>query len=485
LRRRSTTFVQADSTRGDIELIKTLRIERRRHQRYDADVTYIESMASPRHDATRLRVLIASRGVLPIGPGAGGAELVTFQLAKALVARGHSVTLIADVDSKHVALPAGLRVIPVGMAPLRALVLRFPRGFARWMFQHLMGNLAVGRRIRRELHRSREGFDVIHCHGALSAIRAKAAAVSVPVVYTEHDATPWMCQYRRWWERLIRKAIYRALNVTAFRRVDRIVTNFDLLAQELTTRWGISRERVASIQNAIDIDSLSDSRAGVLSVSEQLGIGSYCLFVGSLDLRKSPDILLRALSDAPGITCVFVGDGPARHRIRQLAMQLGVADRIHMAGHLRPTELGRYYAGADLLILPSVSESSPLVILEAMACGTPVVASRVGGIPAIVEDWKTGFLVKPGDVGQLTMCLRFLTEDRPRLQRMGEEARKRVLSSMWPEVLDHYVGLYEALSGVETAPQYEQIGRAASARVPVDLAGLAMDRERVEMRRPA
>ena len=193
-------------------------------------------------------------------------------------------------------------------------------------------------------------------------------------------------------------------------------------------------------------------------------------------MRKSPDILLRALSEAPGITCVFIGDGPAKHRIRQLAIQLGVADRIRLEGHLKPAELGRYYAGADLLVLPSVSETSPLVILEAMACGTPVVASRVGGIPAVVEDWKTGFLVKPGDIGQLTMCLRFLTEDKPLLQRMGEEAQRRVRSSLWPEVLERYTALYQELSGVELAREYEHVGRRAGGRA-IDLAGVLQERD--------
>ena len=423
--------------------------------------------------------------MVPIGRGAGGAELVTFQLSRALVERGHAVTLIADIDARHVVIPPGLVVVPVGLAPLRGFVLRMPRGFARWMLQHLVGNLAVGRRIRGELRRRPEGFDVIHAHGAVCAIRAKQATSTVPVVYTEHDATPWMCNYRRWWERLIRKAIYRTLNVTAFQRVDAIVTNFELHAQELTRRWGIPRDRVVSIQNAIDIDGLSEVRPGVLSVAEELGIGSYCLFVGSLDLRKSPDILLRALSEAPGITCVFVGDGPAKHRIRQLATQLGVADRIHLAGHLKHAELGRYYAGADLLVLPSVSEAAPLAILEAMACGTPVVASRVGGIPAVVEDWKTGFLVKPGDIGELTMCLRFLTEDKPLLRRMGEEAQKRVMSSLWPAVLERYTALYQDLSGEQLIPEYEHVGRATGDRRTVDLPGLAQERESVPMARPA
>jgi glycosyltransferase involved in cell wall biosynthesis len=418
-----------------------------------------------------LRVLMASRGVVPIGAGAGGAELQTFQLAKELVARGHQVTFVADVDLEQVAIPAGLEVVPVGMNGVRGLVRKLPSGFIPWLFQHLAGNLAVVRRIRNLVRQSPAGFDVIHCHGALSALGAKLAS-PVPVVYTEHDATPWMCHYRRWWEQVVRRVIYRTVNVAAFRRVDRVVTNFESLAQELTERWCIPRERLISIRNGIDVDGLTNARGRLLSVSEELGIGSYCLFVGSLDLRKAPDILLRALSDAPGITCVLVGDGPARHHLEQLAQQLNVTERVRFAGYLRPSELGRYYAEADLLVLPSFSETTPRVILEAMACGTPVVASRVGGIPTIVEDWKTGFLVKPGDVGQLAMVLRFLTEDKPRLRRMGAEAQKRVQMWLWPSVLASYILLFQGISGAPSNPLISEArGPAEASGASVDLAG--------------
>ena len=140
---------------------------------------------------------------------------------------------------------------------------------------------------------------MIHCHGPLTAILAKWTT-AVPVVYTEHDATPWMCHYRRWWERWIRKAIYRTLNVAAFRRVDRIVTNCEALVQELTGRWGIPEERSTYIRNGIDIDGLTVAGGGRPSVSEELGIPGYCLFVGRLNVRKAPDVLAPALAMSPG-----------------------------------------------------------------------------------------------------------------------------------------------------------------------------------------
>ena len=119
---------------------------------------------------------------------------------------------------------------------------------------------------------------------------------------------------------------------------------------------------------------------------ERSGFKRYCLFVGQLTPRKGPDILLRALADTDEICCVFVGDGPMKANLEALAKKLGVQERVAFLGALPPEQLGRIYAEADLLVLPSLSEGAPLVVLEAMACGTPVVTTRVSGLPVHVAD---------------------------------------------------------------------------------------------------
>ena len=181
-----------------------------------------------------MKILIASRGVIPLKAGCGGAEIVVYQLARSMALRGHAVTLVGDVDERDFQLPAGLEVVRVQNRTRAARFL--PDGLPRWIAQHLLGNILAARRTRRLL-RERPGFyDVIHAHGALSALLISFRS-RVPLVYTEHDATPWSCRYRKWYERWIRKVIYLALNVAVFKRADRVITVFPDQAREIVRFW--------------------------------------------------------------------------------------------------------------------------------------------------------------------------------------------------------------------------------------------------------
>ena len=391
-----------------------------------------------------MRILMASRGVLPLRTAAGGAELVAFQLARSLALDGHEVVLLEDVE-ENASPTDGLTIQPIGSGFVRLLG-RLPGGFFRWILQHLAGNVVVARRVRRLLAVDPD-YDVVHVHGALAAVLL-ARRVRVPLVYTEHDATPWSCRYRRWWERGIRKAVYTVVNGAAFRRASLVVTIFELLREEVALRWNVPPERLATVVNGTDVDIFRPDRPGVSRVRQDTGFDRYCVFVGRLTPRKAPDLLLRALVEAPDVMCAFVGDGPMWRKLEALVDELGVRDRVAFLGNVPPAELGRIYGDADFLVLPSVSEGTPLVILEAMACGTPVLATRVAGTPNLVRDWETGFVVKPGDVGQLAMGMRFLHGDDALRARMGEAARERIIEAFpWPMVARRYAALYADLVG--------------------------------------
>jgi glycosyltransferase involved in cell wall biosynthesis len=382
---------------------------------------------------------MVGRGVVPIKVGCGGAELAMYQLSKTLALSGHEVTLVADVVTDDFPASAGLRFVPLeGRAP--RLAARLPTGFFGWLLKHLIGNLCSALVARRLLRGYR--FDLVHAHGNLAA-RLMGRFGRVPVVYTEHDSTPWSCHYRSWHERIIRRAIYRLVNVGAFRRVDCIATTCESLRVELLERWAIEAKQVMTILNGADFDVFHPD-AG--QAAPPAPFERYCLFVGRLTPRKAPDLLLHALVEAPGINCVFAGDGPMRGRLEALAAALGVAERVAFLGDVSPRRLGPLYTQADLLVLPSFSETTSLVAFEAMACGTPVLSSRIAGLPDVVHDWSTGFLVKPGDVGQLTIAIRFLTADPEALARMGAEAQKRVRKRfLWPNVAREYLALYHSL----------------------------------------
>ena len=387
---------------------------------------------------------MASRGVVPIKPGCGGAELVVLNLAKTLALSGHRVTLVADVEPEAVASVAGLETVPVPDWRVKWVGRLLPSGFFRWILQHLLGNLAVAARVR-ELLRNSNDYDVVHCHGSLSAALI-ARRCPVPVVYSEHDPSPWRCRYRSWYERAVRKLIYKMVNGAAFRLADRVVTNFPEQVPDIE-RLCAASGTVSLIRNGTDVDIFTPRRGVLSRIRQEYGFERYCLFVGSLTARKSPDLLLSAVAESGSLPCVFAGDGPMQRKLARQAAQLGISDRVAFLGNVPPAELGQIYAEADMLALPSVSEGAPLVVLEAMACGIPVLATNIAGLPSMVKDWETGFLVKPGDVGQLAMAIRFLAGDDDLRRRMGANGRRKALSEFpWPLVATDYVRLYEIVS---------------------------------------
>jgi glycosyltransferase involved in cell wall biosynthesis len=421
-----------------------------------------------------VRILMVTRGVLPIAAGCGGAELMSYNLARTMALRGEQVTLLTEIDDECFAPVEGLEVIRVATR-FQRLTRRLPRSFPSWLLQHLAGNVAVARRARAVLRR-RE-FDVVHTNGGLSTILIARQAGTPPIVYTEHDASPWLCRYRKLHERFVRKLVYRLVNVRAFRAADRIVPVFSDLAVEMTDRWRVDPGSITAIPTGTDIDLFNPAGAGI-SLLEEFDIERYCLFVGSLEARKSPDALLEAVAAIDGLPCVFVGGGPDRKKLEHRAAELGVADRVFFTGVLAPSELGRVYAEADVFVLPSISEGMPLVLLEAMACGVAVLATRLSGVASLVDDWETGILVKPGETGELVMGLRMLERDPEFRHSLGENGRLKVLEQFpWPVVAARYLRTYQATgSGPADAPEPLDLPGAASVlgiRLPDATAALA------------
>jgi glycosyltransferase involved in cell wall biosynthesis len=155
-------------------------------------------------------------------------------------------------------------------------------------------------------------------------------------------------------------------------------------------------------------------------------------FVGALEGSKGVDTLLEAwpavLQRFPDARLLVAGDGGARDRLRGTARRLGLDGGVRFLGSLSRGEVRALLDDSSLLALPSRSEGLGRVVLEAMARGRPVVASRVGGIPEVVEDGVTGFLVPPGDPGALGQAIVRLLEDPDRLVTMGNAGRRRVVA---------------------------------------------------------
>ena len=152
-----------------------------------------------------------------------------------------------------------------------------------------------------------------------------------------------------------------------------------------------------------------------------------------------------------GVKLIMCGDGPERADAERLAVQLGVADYVEFVGKQPQSQIREYLSVADLLLLPSQSESFGLTALEAMACEVPVIATCVGGIPELVEDGACGYLFEIGDVDGMAQAAVRILDDESERERLGRKGREIAVSRFATEkIIPQYEDLYRrVISTVE------------------------------------
>ena len=171
-----------------------------------------------------------------------------------------------------------------------------------------------------------------------------------------------------------------------------VITVCDALKTELMS-LGADPARVTPLRNGVDLQRFQPGERD--AIRAELGLEGFTLLsVGHLVALKGHDLVVAALPALPDATLMLAGDGPERPRLEALARELGVAHRVRFLGVVPQPELARYYNAADALVLASSREGWANVLLEAMACGTPVVASRVWGTPEVVASGAAGVLME-------------------------------------------------------------------------------------------
>jgi len=146
------------------------------------------------------------------------------------------------------------------------------------------------------------------------------------------------------------------------------------------------------------------------------------------------------------ITITIAGTGEMTPRLKELAVSLKVDSHVDFVGLVDHSEVYALLEKHHIMVMPSLQEAFGVAALEASACGRPVIASRVGGVPEVVEDGVTGLLVPPGDVGALAEAIVGLARDRERCERMGRAGREMVRQRYrWEHSLDMMSELYESL----------------------------------------
>ncbi len=203
---------------------------------------------------------------------------------------------------------------------------------------------------------------------------------------------------------------------------------------ESARRVGIHAERLVYLPMRVDTAVFAPEvqQAAGLAVRRRFGLGSgpIILFLGTLSIHKGVTHVVRAMArvaqECPEARLVLVGSGPLEIELRRLVAELGLGEHVLFAGRAHYEEVPAFLAAGDVLVLPSLNEGLPRVILEAMAMARPVVASRVGGVPELVQDGETGLLTAPRDEAALAESLLRLAKDPSLREAMGNRARQSI-----------------------------------------------------------
>lgn len=290
-------------------------------------------------------------------------------------------------------------------------------------------NLRDVRAFRRLVRLLREEeIQVIHAHLAYASIWGSLAGAfaGIPTISTFHVAPP---EDPAW----SREGIRRSLRVRCSNKFCRRLVTVSRAVAESWIRKGLDPEKVEVIHNGIPPEDYSDdeNHATRNRCRETLGISPDTPVILTVSVLREgkglPDLLAafgrRIASGAPGIL-VVAGEGPLRESLEARARELGLGEIVRFLGYRR--DVPALLAAADVFVLPSHRDAFPTAILEAMAAGLPVIATRAGGIPEIVEDDLSGLLVPPGSPRDLAEALGRVLGDPALARRLGEAGRRRV-----------------------------------------------------------
>lgn len=381
----------------------------------------------------------------------GGMEDHLHTVTTELARRGHDVLVLT---ARH---PDGIREETVDGVRWRYLDAPPARG-REW-------DDALERAVRSAI--AQERFDVVHSQSTCTKVLLRRKIEGLPPIVLSLHGNWWSIvvaafqQFRR--EPGLRAALKFAANVRAvserhfrggqwwgFRDCHTSVPSRSQLRGVRISHL-IRADRLHVVASGIDAELFRpvdrDAERARLGLPGGVPVA---VVVGRLDHGKGPMVALEAvglLRDVDDLHLVFVGDGGERAALEARASALGIADRVVFTGRIEPAAVASYMAAADLFVFPTLlAEAGPLVIAQAMAVHTPVVASRVGAVPEMLGDREEfGVLVPPGEPEALAAAVRRLVRDPGLRARMGEAGRHRVLEAMTIETMtDAMVGVYDA-----------------------------------------
>jgi D-inositol-3-phosphate glycosyltransferase len=394
------------------------------------------------------------------GKETGGMNVYVRELSRELGARELNVDIFTRSQDPTVArvrpLWPNVRVIHLPAGPEQPYSKNL-------VYEHLPQFLSELRAFAASEHMT---YDLVHSHYWLSGwvARELAREDALPTVHMFHTLGKMKDAVAR--SEAQRETTTRIrVEEELMRDISRIVAATPLDKRQMVDLYGANPRKIVVVPLGVDPDMFRPIIRSEARQAVGLDLAGMCrliLFVGRMDPLKGLETLLRAVCKLTDLEpelvkglCMAVIGGDADENetglnnelecLDKLKNEVGLRDLVIFLGSRAQDTLPYYYSAAEVCVVPSHYESFGLVALEAMACGTPVIASRVGGLQLTVEDDVTGFLVPAGDPDALAEKLRLILADSELRERLGANARRKAQAYTWQVVADRILKVYEGL----------------------------------------
>ena len=403
-----------------------------------------------------MRIALLTMHSCPLGPAGerdtGGMNIYVTELARQLEARDYCVDLFTRYHT-----PRDPEIVRLGPKTRVIHITAGSPGEKKETLSAHVGQFVRG--VEGFAHREELTYSLVHSHYWLSgqAGLELSASWSIPHMVSFHTLAEMKNEAFADNTEIPERAPMEARIAGS---ADRIIAWTEHEATSLVEKYGAPAERIAVAPIGVDLERFSPGDP--LRARDRLGIdpgAEVILYVGRLDAIKGSRVLLGAvarLRDRPGLRVIIVGgdqaDGDGAS-LRELAGELGLNGQLVFAGSILHEELPWYYNAASVQVIPSYYESFSMVTAEALASGTPVIASDVGGPATLVQHGVTGYLVPPADEAALAERIAEVLDDPTLRRRFSEAAPATVSHLAWKSVADRVVGVYaSALEGAEEIP---------------------------------
>jgi glycosyltransferase involved in cell wall biosynthesis len=375
----------------------------------------------------------------------GGPALHVAYLTAGLRERGYDTTLVAGTlargEDSMAFVADGLDVSVVSVPELGREI-------------SLVRDLVATARLAALLRRERP--QILHTHTAKAGTVGRLAAILAGNARPPIVAHTFHGHVLHGYFGPLRSRFFRVLERWLASHTTVLIAVSPQVRDDLVALGVAPREKFAVIRLGIELEQRVGDGDGREETRRYLGIGDGRFTVGWVGrmtaVKRTDDVLegFKQLTDngVPATLCL-VGDGPDRPQLERRARELGIMRDTLFLGYQE--DVAPFYSAFDALVLPSGNEGTPVSVIEALAAGTPVVATRVGGVPDVVRDGEDGFLVDPGDTSALAERLTQLATDAPLRERVGAAARDRVFSRYAVDrLVDDVDRLYRSL--LQAAP---------------------------------